>query len=868
MTTDNTLSFIFTEESFRVDRPDEDAGYYNELKNDFVRNRYRALFKIGFKAYERNESPSLRFLHTLAETYVADLTSQPDLEVAREWTRVELSDESYDKLMRAVPFGIGTEYINRAWIALVYMHISNVFSEDLKNYDGTVRMFLTEKSQNLRIPERIFFHLVETTKNTSWPFAFMATYSTRDADGNVRHMPLSYALEEYKSDRERLLELLSCLSKVAEISPVMSRCIESGELFHPLYFDTSDAYEFLKTVEQIEACGIVCRIPNWWRNKSSTVNMQVVLGDTKPALMGFDSLISMTPSLTVNGIKLSKADIERLLKGTEGLAMLKGRWVEVNHARLNRLLDAMEGNTGEITLIEALKKEAAGEEEDIDVGPLITNGKWLGELLKNLRQPATIKKEAVPKTVNATLRSYQETGFRWLCNMEKLGFGACLADDMGLGKTLQVLAFLAWYYKSNKDGRVLLIVPASLIGNWTREAARFTPKLSVQILHGSSAKVLEDCYFANPSFLNITTYGMALRMEKLQEETFDYVILDEAQAIKNPGAKQTRAIKKLKAKHKIIMTGTPIENDLTNLWSLFDFLNKGLLGTSDEFASFAKGIGDSTRGYDKLRNMISPFILRRLKSDKKIISDLPDKVEKNEYVTLSQKQVVLYRKLVDDLRYAVEKADGIQRRGIVLAYITKLKQLCNHPDQYLGQETYLPKESGKFELIRTICETVYEKRERVLVFTQYKEIIPFLKKFLESIFGSEGLVIHGSVPVTKRQKLVDKFNGEEYIPFMILSLKAGGTGLNLTAANHVIHFDRWWNPAVENQATDRAYRIGQNKSVIVHKFISSGTIEEKIDRMLSDKKELAESVIGAGGGEKWLTEMSDEQLFELLRLEE
>lgn len=452
--------------------------------------------------------------------------------------------------------------------------------------------------------------------------------------------------------------------------------------------------------------------------------------------------------------------------------------------------------------------------------------------------------------------------------MEKIGFGACLADDMGLGKTLQVLTFLAWFYKSNKKGRVLLIVPASLIGNWTKEAAKFTPKLPVQILHGASAKTLQECYFAHPAFLNITTYGMALRMEGLQEETFDYVILDEAQAIKNPGAKQTKAIKKLKAVHKIIMTGTPIENDLTNLWSLFDFLNKGLLGTSDEFSSFARGIGDSTRGYEKLRNMISPFILRRLKSDKKIISDLPDKVEKNEYVALSQKQVVLYRKLVDSLRDAVENADGIQRKGIVLAYITKLKQLCNHPDQYLGQEAYLPKESGKFELIKTICETIYEKRERVLIFTQYKEIIPFLKKYLEGIFESEGLVIHGGVPIAKRQKLVDKFNGEDYIPFMILSLKAGGTGLNLTAANHVIHFDRWWNPAVENQATDRAYRIGQDKSVIVHKFISTGTIEEKIDRMLNDKKELAESVIGAGGGEQWLTEMSNEELFELLRLEE
>ena len=450
--------------------------------------------------------------------------------------------------------------------------------------------------------------------------------------------------------------------------------------------------------------------------------------------------------------------------------------------------------------------------------------------------------------------------------MEKLGFGACLADDMGLGKTLQVLAFLSWYYRSHKGGHVLLIVPASLLGNWRKEAEKFTPKLPVKVLHGSPAKELEKAYISQPSFLNITTYGMALRMEKLQEQVFDYVILDEAQAIKNPAAKQTRAIKKLRATHKIIMTGTPIENDLTNLWSLFDFLNKGLLGTSDEFRSFALGLNEHAEGYDKLRNMISPFILRRMKSDKKIIADLPDKIEKNEYVALSKKQTVLYRKLVDSLENSLSQVDGMQRRGMVLAYITKLKQICNHPDQYLGQERYDIKESGKFEILKTICETIYERRERVLVFTQYKEIIPFLCVFLKEIFGVGGLVIHGGVPVAKRQKLVDQFNGEDYIPFMVLSLKAGGTGLNLTSANHVIHFDRWWNPAVENQATDRAYRIGQDKSVIVHKFITTGTIEEKIDRMIQQKTELANSVIGKSG-ENWITEMSNEEIMNMLRLE-
>ena len=861
------LRFIFTEDSFRVDHPELDAGADDELRESFIKDRYAALFQAGFGIRGEGEDPSLRFLRSISEAFLRDLTSQPDLEIAREWTRVELSDETFEKLERTIPFCLGVEHINRSWLALQYMQLTNVFASQLRSYKGTVKMFLEERSQNLRMPERVFFHLVENKDNTDMPFAFLATYSTRDEEEKVRHMPLSFALEEYKHERTKLLELLSCLSKVAEKSDLLAGFIESGELFHPLYFSASEAYSFLKSVPDIESCGVVCRIPKWWRQHNSTVSFSITLGDDKPPMCGFDSIISMKPSLVVDGMELTENEIRKLLKSTEGLAQLKGRWVEVDHNRLRTLIDVMDHYSQETSLLMALRGEVPVQENiDIDIGPIISNGKWLSGLLKNLRQPGTIKSEKVPSTVKAELRSYQEIGFRWLCYMEKLGFGACLADDMGLGKTLQVLAFLSWYHKSHKSGRILLVVPASLIGNWNKEAEKFTPKLPVRVLHGSPAKTLEESYFSNPSFLNITTYGMALRMERLQEETFDYVILDEAQAIKNPAAKQTRAIKKLHAQHKILMTGTPIENDLTNLWSLFDFLNKGLLGSSEEFRSFASDLSENTDGYDKLRSMISPFILRRMKSDKKIIADLPDKVEKNEYVTLSKKQIVLYRKLVEGLEMSIGDTTGMQRRGLVLAYITKLKQICNHPDQYLGQERYDIKESGKFETLKTICETIYERREKVLVFTQYKEIIPYLSDFLSKIFMEKGLVIHGGVPVAKRQKLVDQFNGEDYIPFMVLSLKAGGTGLNLTSANHVIHFDRWWNPAVENQATDRAYRIGQDRSVIVHKFITTGTIEEKIDKIIQQKTELADSVIGSSG-ENWITEMSNEEIVNMLRLE-
>ncbi len=365
--------------------------------------------------------------------------------------------------------------------------------------------------------------------------------------------------------------------------------------------------------------------------------------------------------------------------------------------------------------------------------------------------------------------------------------------------------------------------------------------------------------------MNITTYGMASRIKELREIEWSCIILDEAQAIKNPGTKQTKEIKQLNGRMKIAMTGTPIENDLTNLWSLFDFLNKGLMGTSMEFREFCRHLKDNPEDYGKLKSMVAPFMLRRLKTDKRIIKDLPEKLETIDYAGLSKKQVVLYREVVDDMEKRVEDADGIERCGIVLSTIVKLKQICNHPDQYLGQSTFSEEDSGKFAMLREICETIYEKRERVLVFTQFREIIDQLAAFLRKIFHADGYVLHGGTPVASRGQIVEAFQGEAYVPFIVLSVKAGGTGLNLTKANHVIHFDRWWNPAVENQATDRAFRIGQKKNVMVHKLVCQKTVEERIDRIIESKKELAANVIGSGG-ESWITELGNDELMSLLRL--
>lgn len=861
------LSFIFTKESFQLDTICEQVTEEDKKWGEaFAKNKYQALFQLGFEERSKYDNPSMAFLHLLSEEFLKALTTQPELEIARETIQVTVSEEVCRQLQHSVHFGIGTEYINAEWIAGNFAKLNREYSNQIAAYEGTVALFLTEKSQQLRIPERIFFHLVEN-KEGDYPFAFLATYATRDEMGKVCHMPLKYALTEYKEQRETLLTLLSCLNKAAEASPLIAGFVEKGEMFHPLGLTSAEAYEFLKAIPAIKEAGIMCRIPNWWKKNAASVSLAVQLGEKKAAMLGFDTLVSMQPRLTVNGESLTKKEIEILLSQTDGLAWLKGRWIEVDHKALERLLADMEKYQGEITLREALQIEmGASKEKEADVGPLISNGKWLGDLLSNLRTPVSMKAQALPSTFRAVLRPYQKTGYTWLTYMETLGFGACLADDMGLGKTVQMLAYLEKLRKTNKAAKVLLIVPASLLGNWQKEVEKFAPGMDIQILHGKSGEVLTALVKEQTAFLNITTYGMAVRMKELQDIQWNCLILDEAQAIKNPVNKQTKAIKAMKSNMRIAMTGTPIENDLTNLWSLYDFLNKGLLGTSSEFHDFTKRLEEHPEGYSKLKSMVSPFILRRVKTDKSIITDLPDKIEQIDYVELSKKQIVLYRKQVSELERKLKEAEGMERKGLVLATIMKLKQICNHPDQFLGGQAFCAKDSGKFQMLHEICETIYEKRERVLVFTQFKEIAEYLAEYLEAIFKCRGRVLHGGTKISKRAEMVEEFQGENYVPFMVLSVKAGGTGLNLTNANHVIHFDRWWNPAVENQATDRAYRIGQEKNVMVHKLVCEGTIEEKIDAMINAKKELAENVIGSGG-ESWITEMNDAQLLSMMRLE-
>lgn len=859
------LDFVFKPYGFILDVGDEwkqskDSGIIKQ----FYENKYLALYNMGLGSRQERGSAAANFLYFVADNFFKRLTKLPEIEIAREDVKIP-PDDGYEELLQAVPFATGSEFITKEWITNIFEKLLSVFAEEISNYNGTVEMYFTEKNQHLHVPERIFFHLVEN-KNEQYPFAFMATYATKKSDGNVQHMPLEYALQEYKTNKDKLLSLLSCLEKAADVSKLVAGFMQSGELFHPLRLTADEAYIFLKDIEAIEKTGILCRIPNWWKKRSSSLSVSIKLGEDRPSILGVDAILSVKPEFVIDGVKLSKEDIKKLITQTEGLAFIKGKWVEADKNRIKKLIEDIKGLPSSVTLMEALKMQAGTEaDKQADIGGMVTNGRWLSGMLKTLREPGEITNAEVPGTLNATLRPYQQDGYAWLSYMYKLGFGACLADDMGLGKTVQVLAFLEHMRNIKKGARALLIVPASLVENWRSEIKKFVPGLSVHVLHGRPAKQLEEELPESKEFLTIVTYGMLTRIPSLCDASWECVILDEAQAVKNALAKQTKQVKMLKSRMRIAMTGTPVENDLMNLWSLFDFLNKGLLGTSKEFKSYVKGISEHQEKYGRLKSMVSPFMLRRLKTDKNIISDLPEKVEITDYAGLSKKQTVLYRKIVTEMEAAIKETKGINRKGLVLATITKLKQVCNHPCQYLGQEDFTEPESGKLELLREICETIYEKRERVLVFTQYKEITGLLAGFLEKVFHRKGRIIHGSISTAKRGRIVEEFQSEEYIPFLVLSTKAGGTGLNLTNANHVIHFDRWWNPAVENQATDRAFRIGQSKNVIVHKFVCKGTIEEKIDELIQSKKDLAENVIGQNG-ENFITEFDNDTLIKMMKL--
>lgn len=841
---------------------------------------------LGFADRALRLSPSLEFWRRVGALFVEELRRLPDLESLREKAMVAADPVELEALCQQAPAAAGSEYLNVEMLRSHWAALNAAFARCIGEFQGSVSDYFQLSAPHVHLVGRVYFHLVEN-KGGELPFAFMATYTTgMDRQGQTTHLPLRHALEHYGHNTPKLLELLATVHRAARQSPVVARLLESGALFSPLAWSPAEAWEFLNAIEICEEAGIMCRIPDWWQRRAARVRVKLSIGENRPSLLGLDTLLNLTPALMVGDTPIDLEEARRLLAAGEGLALIKNRWVAVDPDRLRQTLDAYEkalalAERGGLSLREAMRLmlqpetmlDAVDLPEDIEV----THGRWLAEITEKLKTPERIEPVTTDSAFQGELRPYQRHGLAWLDLLSRLGLGACLADDMGLGKTVQVLALLSRLKAARKKKSApacphLLIVPASLMANWMAETARFCGHFKVFVAHpeGHGGQPVPEMSAEDLSAydLVLTTYTLVGRYPWLRQVSFDTLILDEAQAIKNPTTRQTRAVKQLQARTRLALTGTPIENRLSDLWSLFDFLNPGLLGSAGEFKRFVKDLDKRPEGYARLRRVVGPYILRRMKTDHRIIDDLPDKLEMTTFAELSKRQIVLYHDLVAELKTPLENAeDPMGRRGLVLAALMKFKQICNHPDQYLGSGAFAETDSGKFARLREICETIRDKREQVLVFTQFKEMTEPLAAFLETIFGRPGKVLHGGVPVGKRKEIVADFQGAAYVPFMVLSLKAGGTGLNLTAANHVIHFDRWWNPAVENQATDRAYRIGQHRNVVVHKFVTRRTVEEKIDAMLKEKTELVDKVI-APTGEAWITEMDNAQLVDLFRLSE
>ncbi|AOD22537.1 helicase [Rhodococcus sp. p52] len=626
---------------------------------------------------------------------------------------------------------------------------------------------------------------------------------------------------------------------------------------------------------ELDAAGIAVLLPRAWTRVDPSLRLQVespvapVSADD--SVVGMNAIVSYEWQLAVGDMLLTPSEMEELVAANSDLVKLRGKWVRADAEALARAARYVTAHSAEDATLGSLFAQFTGDDAPPAEVTEISASGWVEMLLDGQAHPEPVP---VPAGLNAELRPYQQRGLDWLAFMSRLGLGAVLADDMGLGKTIQVLALLAHERESGlRNAPTLLVCPMSVVGNWQREAERFVPDLRVHVHHGAqrlSGPALAAA--AADHDLVVTTYAIAARdVAQLATLTWQRVVLDEAQHVKNTATAQSRATRAVPAAHRIALTGTPVENRLEELRAILDFANPSLLGTAASFrARFAVPI---ERDHDavaaaRLRALSAPFVMRRVKTDPDVISDLPEKFEQTVRANLTAEQAALYRAVVDDMMRRIRDKEGMARKGAVLAALTRLKQVCNHPAHYLGDGSPVLRRgrhrSGKLGLVEDIVESVLADGEKVLLFTQFREFGELLVPYLEERFATTVPFLHGGVSKGRRDAMVDGFQSEGGPPIMVLSLKAGGTGLNLTAANHVVHLDRWWNPAVENQATDRAFRIGQRRDVQVRKLVCVGTVEERIDEMLTGKQELAEIVVGSG--ENWITELSTDQLHSLLTL--
>ena len=671
--------------------------------------------------------------------------------------------------------------------------------------------------------------------------------------------------------------LLAELGRASTIYPAIGAALRQSRP-SALELDTAGAHDFLSSrAAALDQADFGVHVPSWWSNRRA-LGLRArakTKQDSAVAAGGFsrEALVDFDWQLALGDEVLTEDELDALAATKAPLVRLRGQWVSVDQEQIRRGLELLHEGPSTRTVGEMVAL-AAAHPDDVDaplsVTSVIADG-WLGQLLDGSLE-RTMEPVPTPATLRAELRPYQQRGLSWLAFLSDLGLGACLADDMGLGKTVQLLALEAHARGAATESRpTLLLCPMSLVGNWEREAQRFAPSLRIYAHHGADR--LRDGALTvrlSETDIVITTYHTAMRdIEELEPHQWNRLVLDEAQAVKNSQSRAAKAVRRLRADHRVALTGTPMENRLSDLWSIMDVVNPGLLGSPESFRTrYAIPVErhGHTEPAERLRTITRPYILRRLKTDTSIIDDLPEKIEIKQYCHLTAEQASLYRSVVDDMMERIEESDGIQRRGNVLAAMTKLKQVCNHPAQVLHDHSPLGRRSGKVIRLEEIVEEILAEDDRALLFTQYTEFAEMLLPHLSTRFNTDVAYLNGSTSRARRDELVRGFQEGDGPGLFLLSLKAGGTGLNLTAANHVIHLDRWWNPAVENQATDRAFRIGQRRAVQVRKFVTIGTLEEKIDTVIEAKKALADLVVGDGEG--WLTEMSTGDLRELFTLSE
>jgi SNF2 family DNA or RNA helicase len=673
-------------------------------------------------------------------------------------------------------------------------------------------------------------------------------------------------------------DLLRGLGRLARLAPELAPVLDEPEPDCVVLEGGAVVALVRERAVTLADAGIGVLLPSWWANRrrvglrAKTSSRGKTSGSTVAGGVGMDALVSFEWKAALGDRPITRAELRQLEAAAEAkqaLVRVRGDWVELRPEDL-AAVRAHLGQRGEATVTEILRAGLGLDNldlsDDVDVTGVDATG-WLRDLLADALH-ATVTPVATPDGFVGALRPYQERGVGWLAFLGRLGLGACLADDMGLGKTAQLIATLI---TDPAPGPTLVVCPVSVLGNWERELARFAPQISVLVHHGPDRFTRHRVSLpkrARRVDVVLTSYSLVARdIDQLTAISWARFALDEAQQVKNPGAAQTRAVRAIRAPRRIALTGTPVENNLSELWSIMHVLNPGLLGSARSFReTFAIPIEreHDAEATERLRRITAPFVLRRLKTDKCVIDDLPDKIETTETCPLTREQATLYQAVVDDLVEQSEEAEGMSRRGLVLAGLMRLKQVCNHPAHFLRDGSVLPGRSGKLTRIEELLDEILAEGNKALCFTQFAEWGGLLAPYFERRFGIEVGWLHGRVTRPKRQVMVDRFQNPDGPPVLLVSLKAGGTGLNLTAASHVIHLDRWWNPAVEDQATDRAYRIGQNRTVFVHKLVSTGTVEERIDAMISAKRALAEQVVGTGEG--WITELSTDELREVIAL--